>query len=81
MFPKVKNQGEGEILNKYYQALAKQEILAFSQEAIGKLIQGSRIRMKGKSEDKTTTKNQPTTKKKKLALISGSEINVVRPGV
>lgn len=64
MFPKVKNQGEGEIFNKYYQTLAKQEFLAFNQEAKGKLIQGSRIRMKGKSEDKTTTKIQPTTKEK-----------------
>lgn len=64
MFPKVKNQGEGEIFNKYYQILAKQEFLAFNREAKGELIQGSRIRMKGKSEDKTTTKIQPTTKKK-----------------
>lgn len=64
MFPKVKNQGEGEIFNKYYQTLAKQEFLAFNQEAIGELIQGNRIRMKGKSEDKTTTKIQPTTKEK-----------------
>lgn len=64
MFPKVKNQGEGEIFNKYYQTLAKQEFFSFQLEAKGKLIQGSRIRMKGKSEDKTTNKSNQQQRKK-----------------
>lgn len=70
MLPKVKNQGEWGIFNKYYQSLAKQEILAFNQEAISELIQGSRIRMRGKVkiEQQLQKSNQQQRKNQLLFL-------------
>lgn len=65
MFPKVKNQGEGEIFNKYYQTQPNRNFQLSTRRQQANLFKENRIRMKGKSEDKTTTKIQPTTKEKK----------------